>query len=362
MGVLEYTNIDASSGTHPGVPAPGHKLQEMMLETEQKLRRALSVPEDYRVLYMHGGAVGQFAAVPMNLLGGTKAPRADYLEQGYWSQRAIAEARKYGDVHFIKPAYTGAAPPSWEEWGKACRPDATYLHVCLSETVEGVELLEDPPASYSGPPIVLDATSTLLSRPINISSYALVFASGGKNLPAGMAVVIVRASFLKATKQLEVTPAIFDYRTNAGAIEPTSSVFESRPNTPPTFAVYMLGLVLDHLEELGGVQAMEERAEGNARKIYEVADKSGGFYKNVVHPSARSRMNAVFNLPSRELEKDFLHEAEFGRDEPLLFLFGHPVKGGVRVTMYNWVSDAAIEEVTQFMQEFASRHAAKSEL
>lgn len=353
IGVMEWTNIDGASGLHPGVAAPNHHLQQMMLNTEVKLREALDIPEDYRVLFMHGGAVGQFAAVPLNLLG-APGSKGDYLKQGFWTGRAFKEASKFGDIKYVDE-YTGATGPQWEQWQAACRDDATYFHICLSETVQGVEMLQDPPADWSGPPVVVDATSTLLSRPINVSSYGLIYSSGGKNIPAGVAVVIVRQSLLKTTSKQEATPAIFDYRNSAGALEPVSSIFESRPNTPPTFAVYMLGLVLDYLAEQGGVEAMDAKAEVRSSSVYDVAAASNGFYVNKYHRDARSRMNAVFALPSRELEIEFLSEAEHSHG--LYFLFGHPsTGGGIRITMYNWVTDDAIEAVVSFMKDFSARH------
>lgn len=356
--VLEWTNIDSATGMHPGVAAPGHKLQEMMLATEAKLRKAIDIPSDYAVMFMHGGAVGQFSAVPLNLLGGPGA-KADYIDMGFWSRRALGEAQKYGDARNAT-AFVGDSPATWSAWEKQARPDATYLHVCLSETVQGIELREDPPASWSGPPIVLDATSTILSRPLNVGRYALIYASGGKNIPAGMAVIIARQSFLAATEALKVTPQILEYRTNAGAI---ASIFESKPNTPPTFAVYMLNLVLDHLASEGGVVAQAKRITARAEGLYKAAEAAGGggFYKNVVHVAVRSYMNAVFTLPTRELEKTFVEQAEA---RGLHHLFGHPVSGGVRVTMYNWVRDESVDAVVAFMKEFAQQHAraAKAEL
>jgi phosphoserine aminotransferase len=230
MSILEWTNLDQFSGTHPGVAAPGHKLQEMFLATERKLRAALEVPADYRVIFQHGGAVGQFAAVPMNLLGGEGAA-ADYIDQGLWSRRAKAEASKYSDRVRTVATYVGDGPPPWAAWEAAASADATYMHVCLSETVEGVELKSDPPRGWRGPPVVLDATSTILSRPIDVGAYALIYASGGKNIPHGMAVVLVRESLLAATAMQSITPAVLSYRDSAGGLMPKvrlSTVWEHR--------------------------------------------------------------------------------------------------------------------------------------
>lgn len=326
----------------------------MMLDTESKLRTALSIPETYRVLFMHGGAVAQFSAVPMNLLGGESA-KADYLASGFWSNKSATEASKYGDIHKIP--FSGESLPAWDAWARASRADSAYLHVCLSETVQGVELRTDPnPKTWAGPPVVLDATSTLLSRPIDVSAYSLVYASGGKNIPAGMAVVIARASFLQRAPPLPHTPMVLDYRQQAGALLPSASVFESRPNTPPTFAVYMLNLVLDHLESEGGVSGQDRKVQARADKLYAAAAAAGGggFYINAVHPSVRSRMNAIFKLPTRELETLFVNEAEAAG---LHHLYGHPISGGIRITMYNWVRDESVAAVVDFMVGFADKHA-----
>jgi phosphoserine aminotransferase len=354
MSVLEWTNLDSGGPSHPGVAAPGQKLQEMMLATEAKLRKVIAIPSDYRVLFMHGGAVAQFSAIPMNLLGSDGA-QADYIDSGFWSRRSAQEASKYGDIKTIA-TFVGDSAPPWEQWALAARKGATYLHVCLSETVQGVELLTDPPRDWQGPAVVVDATSTLLSRPIDVAAYALIYASGGKNLPAGMATVIVKQSLLLSTKPLAITPAIFDYRTHGGALQPTASVFESRPNTPPTFASYMLGLVLDHLEDEGGVSAMHAKVTARATALYEAAARAGGgvFYVNKVHPHARSRMNAIFKLPTPELDKLFVREAE---QAGFLHLYGHPVLGGIRVTMYNWVRDESVYSLIKFMEDFADKHA-----
>ena len=234
IGIMEYTNLDdRASPPHSGVAVT--PLQQMMLDSEQKLRSTLDIPESYRVLFMAGGAVGHFGAVPMNFLGGD-GMCADYLDQGFWSQKSFNEAKKYGDVAAIAK-HDGNSIPQWSEWAKATRPCAAYLHAVLSETVTGVEFLQDPPADWSGPPIVLDATSTLLSRPVDVSRYGMIYASGGKNFAHGVTIIIIRDELLRSTTKMSITPAIFDYRSHAGAL---GSQFESRPNTPPIWGVYLL--------------------------------------------------------------------------------------------------------------------------
>ena len=352
IGIMEYTNLDATSGTHPGEAVT--PLQQMMVDTEEKLRAAIDIPADYDVLLMHAGAVGHFSAIPMNFLGGEGAC-GDYLEQGFWSRKAFVEAQKYGDVQFISSFSGEERGPQWTEWAKTARPCAAYFAVVLSETVQGVEILQDPPADWTGPPVVVDATSTLLSRPIDVSAYGMIYASGGKNLPAGVSVVIVRRALLDATSKMPITPAVMDYRAHAGALRPRGSPFESRPNTPAVWGVYLLGEVLDHLAAQGGVVAQAVEQENRAGLLYRAIDASNGFYNCSIHPSARSQMNVVFNLPTVALDQKFLEEAE-ALPQPLPFLWGHSSRGGVRVTTYNWVTNQAIQHTHAFMTFFALKH------
>ena len=319
-----------------------------MLDTERKLREALAIPDTYRVLFMHGGAVGQFSAVPLNLLDEGK--KADYVQMGFWTQRAATEAGKYGDVA-VPTTFDKAIKPV-AEWRGNVRPDASYVHICANETVQGMEYLEDPEWDDSLPPLVVDAPSTLLSRPMDVAKYGLIYASGGKNLPAGLCVVIVREALLKERAAHPHCPQIMDYRMNAGGLMPKPSVFESRPNTPPTFGVYMLGLILDDiLGAKGGLPAVQKWVAERAGRVYGAIDGSDGFYTNTVDSSARSRMNAVFNIRGGDkgMEKRFVAEAEA---EGLFALFGHPVSGGVRITLYNGVPDEAVTAVIDFMARF----------
>lgn len=329
------------------------------MDVEKALRSTLEIPKDYDVLFMHGGAVGHFSAVPMNFLGGDGAC-ADYLAQGFWATKSFVEAEKYGDVAQVGDSRKWAeGPPDWHAWAKATRPCAAYLHVVLSETVQGVELFEDPPVGWKGPPVVLDATSTLLSRPIDVRAYGMIYASGGKNLPHGVTCVILRRSFLETTKKMRIAPALWDYRAHAGALRPIASQFESRPNTPPIWGIYLLGEVLHHLQRQGGLLHQVAAQAQRAGALYGAIDASQGFYINTVDPAVRSRMNVVFNLRTTELEKLFIDEAE-ALKMPLMFLWGHPSKGGVRITTYNWVTQTSIEHAYEFMVKFANKHHASA--
>jgi phosphoserine aminotransferase len=349
MAVFEITNLDKDGMSHPGIPR--HSLQTMMMDAERKLRDLMEIPAGYRVLFMHGGAVAQFSAVPLNLMSKTNA-KADFVNAGFWSQRAMTEAKKYVDVHVC--AEFDDRVKAVSEWD--VRQDADYVHICLNETVKGLEVLEDPdwPADY--PPLIADATSTILSRPIDITKYGAIYASGGKNVPANMCIVIIKESLLRTREAHPFCPQTMDYRLNGGGLA-TSSVFQSNPNTPPTWAVYLLDLVLDDvIATHGSIKAVAAYAQKRIAAVYNVADSSGGFYRNTVFAAHRSRMNAVFKLPSREMDRKFVDEAEAAG---LLFLFGHPVEGGIRVTSYIGLADEALVAVAKFMQEFADANKAK---
>eukprot|EP01104_Vermistella_antarctica_P000492 TRINITY_DN10656_c0_g1_i1.p1 TRINITY_DN10656_c0_g1~~TRINITY_DN10656_c0_g1_i1.p1 ORF type:complete len:388 (+),score=89.73 TRINITY_DN10656_c0_g1_i1:188-1351(+) len=352
FGVIETTNLDSTGNSHT---EPRTGLQSMMTNTANKLRDLLKVPSNYSILFMHGGAVGQFSAIPLNLIGDNKNG-ADYPKIGYWSTRSIAEAEKYCSVHspFKFKLENGALPPR-AEWN--VRKEAAFVHLCMNETVEGVEFLEDPEWSDDLPPLVADATSTLLSRPMDVSRYGLIYASGGKNLPAGVTTVIVRNDLLKDRKAHPLTPQIMDYRMNGGSRDEAMN-WASLPNTPPTFSTYMLGLILDHIKETYvDLDGMKKKVEERASKIYHAIDSSGGFFSNTVSKTCRSQMNASFRINGgdRDLEKKFLDVA--AEKYNLHYLFGHPVRGGVRVTMYIGIPDEAVDATVVLMEEFRKEHA-----
>lgn len=354
MGAIETTNLDATGASHPG-EARG-PVQAMMLDAESKLRGVLAIPDNYRVLFMHGGAVGQFSAVPLNLLGAEHDVGCDIINIGFWSQRTKAEAEKYCDSVHVVADCTDTIPhtSTWD-----VRPGTGYVHITLNETVEGLEFLEDPDWNHDVP-LVADATSTLLSRPMEISKYGVIYASGGKNIPAGVTVVILREDLL-AREVHPHCPQTLQYSKNGGG-QPVSSVFESMPNTPPVFSAWMLELILDDIIAQGGLTAVETRMKNRAERLYsEVIDGSDGFYTNHIDPKYRSRMNAPFRIydGDRDLERQFVDEAS---DHGLHYLFGHPVRGGIRATMYIGLPDEAIDALSEFMMDFQARHHNKSRI
>jgi phosphoserine aminotransferase len=306
---------------------------------EAALRSLLGIGDDYAVLFLQGGATAQFAAVPLNLLG--SAAGADYVNTGQWSIKAIAEARKYGAVNVVASSeaerfMTIPQPSTWQ-----CSNDAAYLHYTPNETIGGLEYHWIP--ETGSVPLVADMSSTILSRPLDVSRFGVIYAGAQKNIgPAGLVIVIVRRDLLgKADPR---TPAVLDWSVQAK----NGSMY----NTPPTFSIYLAGLVFEWLQQQGGLAAIGELNRIKAQTLYGYIDGSG-FYANPVDPAARSWMNVPFTLADSALEKPFLAEAE---SNGLLNLEGHRSVGGMRASIYNAVGMDAITALIDFMKDFAARN------
>jgi len=308
-------------------------------QAEADLRDLLAIPDGYRVLFVQGGATGQFSAIPMNL--SRAGDKADYLNTGQWSKKAIGEARRYLDVNIAadeKPSNYATVP---EPASLSLTRGAAYVHYTPNETIGGVEFPYVPDAGEA--PLVADMSSTILSRPIEVSRFALIYAGAQKNIgPSGITVVIVRDDLVGRARP--DTPAVFDYKTVADA--------GSMLNTPPTFGWYMAGLVFQWLKRQGGLEAMAERNSAKAALLYAAIDSSG-FYGNPVHPSCRSWMNVPFTLARPELEKTFLGEAA---EAGLANLEGHRSVGGMRASLYNAMPVEGVEALVSFMSDFERRH------
>lgn len=308
-------------------------------KAEADLRSLLSIPENYKVLFLQGGASLQFSAIPLNLLGAGQT--ADYIDTGIWSQKAIAEGRRHAEVVIAATAresgYTGI--PGRSSWQVPA--DAAYLHYTANETIGGVEFQEIPDAD--GLPLVADVSSNFLSRPLDITRFAAVYAGAQKNAgPAGITVVIVREDQLGRASS--ITPSILDWQKQAEN--------GSMLNTPPTYNWYLLGLVLDWLKAGGGIAAIEQRNIRKAARLYAAIDGSG-FYSSPVDPVARSRMNVPFRLGNPDLEKTFLAEA---RTAGLVNLEGHRSVGGLRASIYNAMPEAGVDALIAFMSEFERQY------
>ncbi|MGM3174163.1 3-phosphoserine/phosphohydroxythreonine transaminase [Dickeya lacustris] len=320
-----------------------HRSKEFMQvasESEQDLRDLLKIPSNYKVLFCHGGARAQFAAVPLNLLGDSAT--ADYIDGGYWAHSAVKEAEKYckPNVIDVKTHVDGLrGVQSMRDW--ALSDKAAYVHYCPNETIDGLAIEEEP--DFGDKIVVADYSSSILSRPLDVSRYGVIYAGAQKNIgPAGLTLVIVRDDLLgKARREL---PSILDYQVLAD----NDSMF----NTPPTFAWYLSGMVFKWLKEQGGLLEMEKRNQAKADLLYSAVDGSD-FYRNDVMPVNRSRMNVPFQLADASLDPVFLREAQ---DAGLHALKGHRVVGGMRASIYNAMPLEGVKALTEFMADFERRH------
>jgi phosphoserine aminotransferase len=326
-------------GSGMGVMEMSHRGKEFMgiaAEAERDLRELLAVPTHYKVLFLQGGATLQFAQVPMNLLRGKS--RADYVVTGEWSKKAVKEATRYCDVHVAASSEDrnfSYAPRDWQ-----VRSDAAYVHYCSNETIGGVEFHWIPDAGAV--PLVADASSHILSRPLEVGKFGLIYAGAQKNLgPAGLTIVIVREDLVGGAAK--GTPSVMDYKLQSEA--------DSMLNTPATYSIYVAGLVFKWLKQLGGLTEIERRNVRKAELLYGTID--AGFYVNPVAREDRSRMNVPFRLPDERLDAPFLKGAE---ERGMVQLKGHRSVGGMRASIYNAMPLEGVQQLVAYMKEFAARH------
>jgi phosphoserine aminotransferase len=328
-------------GTGMCVMEMSHRGKEFMsiaAEAEKDLRELLAIPQNYKVLFLQGGATLQFAQIPMNLLAGKG--KADYVVTGEWSKKAVKEAQAYCDVHIAASSEDKGftyAPSNWN-----VRPDTAYVHYCSNETIGGVEFHEIPRIEKNLP-LVADASSHILSRPLDVSKFGLIYAGAQKNIgPAGLTIVIVREDL--TGKAAKGTPSVMDYRQQAAA--------DSMLNTPATYAIYVAGLVFKWLRQLGGLAEIEKRNVAKAQLLYEYLDRSS-FYRNSVEKKDRSRMNVPFTLRDPRLDDAFLKGAEaLG----MVQLKGHRSVGGMRASIYNAMPAEGVKRLVAYMKEFEAKH------
>ena len=329
-------------GTGMSVMEISHRSKEFeaVIQTaEADLRDLLGIPASYKILFLQGGASLQFAMLPMNLRA--NGASVDYIVTGTWSKTAIKEAKKLGAAR---------AAASTEQEAFKCLPtsldldaNAAYLHFTSNETIHGVEFFEEP-TPPAGVPLVCDASSDFISRPVDVSKYALIYAGAQKNAgPAGTTVVIIRDDMLDRTP--ENLPVMLDYKALAAS--------GSLHNTPPAFAIYMVGLVFKWAKKMGGLAEIERINRRKADLIYTAIDESGGFYRGHAAPEARSLMNIPFRLPSEEMEDAF---AKQSKSNGLIGLKGHRSVGGMRASIYNAMTPEGVEALVQFMKEFQRTH------
>jgi phosphoserine aminotransferase len=331
-------------GSGMSVMEMSHRGDEFMwiaTEAEADLREILAIPTNYKVLFLQGGASTQFAMIPQNLLG-TKTS-ADYLDTGDWSIRAIEEMRKFGKANVVASAkdshYTTV--PALDTW--QLNKHAAYLHITPNETIRGVEFTALP--DTGDVPIIADLSSTILSRPLDVSRYAMLYAGAQKNIgPAGLTIVIMREDLIGRAPVS--VPTMLNYQTH--------SKNDSMYNTPPTYAWYMAGLVFKWLKAQGGLAGMAALNQRKANKLYAAIDSSNGFYRSPVDVNYRSWMNIPFTLVDSGLDKRFLAGAE---QAGLKTLKGHRVVGGMRASLYNAMPEAGVDALVDFMQAFATKYA-----
>ncbi|NKB38750.1 MAG: 3-phosphoserine/phosphohydroxythreonine transaminase [Gammaproteobacteria bacterium] len=320
-----------------------HRSEEFLqiaAAAEQDLRDVMDIPDNYKVLFLQGGASTQFAVIPMNLLRGKN--KADYVRTGIWSNKAVIQAEAFCEVNVCADTMDKGYNyiPDFDSW--TLDPDAAFFHYTPNETIGGVEFAYIP--EVGDVPIVADMSSNILSRPLDVSRFGLIYAGAQKNIgPSGITIVIVREDLMGDA--LPNTPTTFDYAVQAA----DNSLY----NTPPTFAWYMTGLVFRWLKEQGGPEAMAVINERKAKKLYAAIDATD-FYINDVKADCRSWMNIPFQLIDKQLDSVFINEAaEYG----LLNLNGWRTVGGMRASIYNAVPEAAVDSLVTFMAEFEKRHA-----
>ncbi|MFU2488526.1 3-phosphoserine/phosphohydroxythreonine transaminase [Thauera sp. WH-1] len=335
-------------GAGMGVMEMSHRGKEftaIAAQAEADLRELLAVPANYRILFMQGGAIAENAIIPMNLIGDKRV--ADYVVTGSWSQKSQKEARKYAAVNIAatSEAIGFTSVPPMADWQLSADP--AYVFTCTNETIDGVEYPFEPDLAQIGRgelPLVADMSSHILSRAIDVSRYGLIFGGAQKNIgPAGLTIVIVREDLLG--RAMPHCPSAFDYKTVAD----NASMY----NTPPTYAIYIAGLVFQWLKRLGGVAAIEAQNVAKAKLLYDFLDGSD-FYENRVDPACRSRMNVPFFLKDDALNEAFLAESKAAG---LVQLKGHKSVGGMRASIYNAMPLAGVQALVDFMRDFAARRA-----
>ena len=327
-------------GTGMSVMEMSHRGKDYMsiaAQAEADLREVMAIPDNYKVLFLQGGASSQFSMIPLNLFNSRGVMHADYINTGAWSKKAIAEAGKYGDINVAASSEESSFTtiPAYDTWN--LNDTAAYVHYTPNETIGGVEFHSIPDTGDI--PLVADMSSTILSRPLDVSKFGLIYAGAQKNIgPAGLTLVIIRDDLIGET--MVDAPAMSDYSIHAKS--------DSMYNTPPTYGWYLAGLVFQWIKEQGGLTAMAEINERKSQKLYDAIDSSD-FYNSPVPSEFRSWMNVPFTLADPELDARFLEQAA---ENNLVTLKGHRSVGGMRASIYNAMPEEGIDALVAFMQEF----------
>ena len=327
-------------GTGTSIMEKSHRGKEYTkidMEAKERLNRILGLGHDFHIMFLQGGATAQFMQIPFNFLNANET--ADYINTGVWSQKAIKEARLFGNVHipYSSEDVDFTRVPSNQELRLS--EDPRYVHFTSNNTIYGTQFRDEPDSN--GAPLVCDASSDFISRPIDVDRYGLIYAGAQKNLgPSGVTVVMVRKDFLKTNTKTDI-PTFLNYHSHSERIF----------NTPPSFAVYMVNLVLQWVEDKGGIPYFQKLNNQKAEILYQIIDEDD-FYRGTAEEESRSKMNITFRLPSIELEQRFLKEAE---EHGLVALKGHRIVGGIRASIYNACSMESVRALTSFMKDFRSK-------
>ncbi len=330
----EMTNYGGSGMSVMEMSHRSKYYDDIINGAQDVLRRVYNIPDNYRILFMQGGATMQFSAVPLNLM---VTGKADYAITGNFARNAYKEAKKFGDIHIAATSeadnFTWVPTPDQLD----IRPDADYFYICANNTIFGTEWHYDPNAGDV--PVVADMSSNILSKPVDISKYGLIYAGAQKNMgPAGMAVVIIREDLMGHYR--ENMPVLLDYQLMADK--------NSMYNTPPTYSIYMMKLVTEWVEQMGGLEAMAKNADIRSSMLYDYLD-STDFYKGAAQKASRSRMNVTFRTGNDDLDKKFIQESI---DAGMTNLKGHRLVGGMRASIYNAMPIEGVEYLIDFMKKF----------
>ncbi len=327
MSVMEMSHRSARFG-------------EVLQSAESGLRSLLAVPENFRILFLQGGASLQFSMIPMNLL--SKGQSSDYLITGAWGEKAIGQAKLFGNPNVIYSSKDARFTLIPQQGELSFSADAAFVHYTSNETIDGVEFPYDLEAG--GLPVICDSSSNILSKPIDISKYALIYAGAQKNIgPSGVTVVIIRDDLLESIP--DGLPTMLDYRAYASN--------DSMPNTPNTWGIYLIGLVCEWLGKQGGLAGIAEVNKRKAKVLYDAIDSSDGYYRGFAERCARSLMNVTFRLPNEELENEFALQAEAAGLDGLR---GHRSVGGIRASIYNAFPKEGVHRLVEFMHDFAGKN------
>lgn len=334
----EMTNYGGSGMSVMEMSHRSKYYDDIINGAQDVLRRVYNIPDNYRILFMQGGATMQFSAVPLNLM---VTGKADYAITGNFARNAYKEAKKFGDIHIAATSeadnFTWVPTPDQLD----IRPDADYFYICANNTIFGTEWHYDPNAGDI--PVVADMSSNILSKPVDISKYGMIYAGAQKNMgPAGMAVVIIREDLMGHYR--ENMPVLLDYQLMADK--------NSMYNTPPTYSIYMMKLVTEWVEQMGGLEAMAKNADLRSSMLYDYLD-STDFYKGAAQKDSRSRMNVTFRTGNDELDKKFIQESI---DAGMTNLKGHRLVGGMRASIYNAMPIEGVEYLIDFMKKFENNN------